>query len=48
MDEVVHLKLPKEEYHPIPAPKNIRKSIALVEKSDQKQSVNTITITFSV
>ena len=37
MDEVVHLKLSKEEY-PTPAPKNVPKDIELVEKRDKKQS----------
>ena len=39
MDEVVHLKLSKEEY-PIPAPGNVPKNIALVDKPDKNQSIN--------
>ena len=46
MDEVVHLKLLKEEY-PIPSPKNVPKDIELVEKRDKKQSNGTMK-TFSV
>ena len=47
MNEVVHLKLSKEEY-PIPAPKNVPKKIALVEKPDKKQSINTTRTRFSM
>ena len=47
MDEVVHLKLSKEEY-PIPAPGNVPKNITLVEKPDKKQSINTMRTRFSV
>ena len=47
MDEVVHLKLSKEEY-PIPVPKTVPKNIALVEKPDKKQSINTMRTRFSV
>ena len=34
MDEAVHLQLLKEEY-PIPAPKNVPKNVALIEKPDK-------------
>ena len=47
MDEVVNLKLLKEEY-PIPAPGNVPKNIALVQKPDKKQSINTMRTRFSV
>ena len=47
MDEVVQRQLSKEEY-PIPAPKNVRKNIALVETPDKKQSINTMRTRFSV
>ena len=47
MDEVVHLKLSKEEY-PIPAPGNVPKNITLVEKPNKKQSINTMRTRFSV
>ena len=47
MDEVVHLKLSKEEY-PTPAPKNIPEDIELVEKRDKKQSNDTMKTRFSV
>ena len=47
MDEVVQQQLSKEEY-PIPAPKNARKNIALVETPDKKQSINTMRTRFSV
>ena len=46
-DEVVHLKLSKEEYT-TPAPKNVTKYIELVEKRDKKQSNNTMRTRFSV
>ena len=36
MDEVAHLQLSKEEY-PIPAPKNVPKNIALIEKPERKR-----------
>ena len=41
MDEVVHLKLSKEEYL-ISAPRNVPKNIAFVEKLYKKQSINTM------
>ena len=47
MDEVVHLKLSKEEY-PTPASKNIPEDIELVEKRDKKQSNDTMKTRFSV
>ena len=47
MDEVVHLKLSKEEY-PISAPGNVPNNITLVEKPDKKQSINTMRTRFSV
>ena len=47
MDEVVHLKLSKEEY-PTPALKNIPEDIELVEKRDKKQSNDTMKTRFSV
>ena len=47
MDEVVHLQLSKEEY-PIPAPQNVIKNMALVEKPDKKQCINTMRTRFSV
>ena len=47
MDEVVQRQLSKEEY-PIPAPKNVRKNIALVETPDKKHSINTMRTRFSV
>ena len=47
MDEVVQQQLSQEEY-PIPAPKNVRKNIALVETPDKKQSINTMRTRFSV
>ena len=47
MNEVVQRQLSKEEY-PIPAPKNVRKNIALVETPDKKHSINTMRTRFSV
>ena len=47
IDEVVQQQLSQEEY-PIPAPKNVRKNIALVETPDKKQSINTMRTRFSV
>ena len=47
MDEVAHLQLSKGEY-PIPAPKNVPKNIALVEKPDKKQFINTMRTRFSL
>ena len=47
INEVLHLKLSKEEY-PILAPKNIPKNITLVEKPDEKQSINTMRKRFYV
>ena len=47
MDEVVLLQLSKEEY-PFPVPTNVPKNIALVEKPDKKQSINTMRTRFSV
>ena len=47
MDEVVHLKLLKEEYS-TPAPKNVPKDIELVEERDKKQSNDTMKTRFSV
>ena len=47
MDEVVHLKLSKEEC-PIPAPGNVPKNIIIAEKPDKKQSINTMRTRFSV
>ena len=38
MDEAVHLQLSKEEY-PIPAPKNVPKKVALIEKPDKNNLV---------
>ena len=47
MDEVVHLKLLKEEYA-TPAPKIFPKDIELVEKRDKKLSNDTMKTRFSV
>lgn len=47
MDEVVHLKLSKEEYL-ISAPRNVPKNIAFVEKLYKKQSINTMRKRFFV
>ena len=47
MDEVVHLKLSKEEYSLL-TPKNVPKNLSLVEKPYKKQSTNTMRTRFSV
>ena len=47
MDEVVHVKLLKEEY-PTPAPKNVPEDIEVVEKRDKKQSNDTMKTRCSV
>ena len=47
MDEVVHLKLSKEEY-PTLDPKSVPKDIEFVEKRDKKQSNDTMKTIFSV